>query len=124
MFHIVQKQDPRFVRLWVRYGGDVNAIWTLTGLPLLAYAILCGKNTRKEATEVLTTLLALGASPDVIPRVFYTPCNRDLPSEFSKEELNDLGKTNSLWRNPVLRQALKDALNLTQRYRLFEASRM
>ncbi|KAI0157341.1 P-loop containing nucleoside triphosphate hydrolase protein [Xylariaceae sp. FL1272] len=124
IFYIVATRDVRLIRIWAKYGANVNVVWAITKLPLLAFAILHGGETSEEAASIVTTLLTLGASPHVIPRAFYDPYNRDLPLEFAKEELHDADDDNKVWCTPMHRKGLKDALNLTQRYRLFEATRM
>lgn len=124
IFYVVETDNPHMIRCWIKYGGDPNAIGP-GDCPLLAFAILHGrgKRTLQQATSTVETLLTLGASPAVIPTAFYTPFNRSLPlSGPIDTELSDIVEEAKSWCTPRLRRELVSALNLTQRYRLFQAA--
>ncbi|KAI3318724.1 P-loop containing nucleoside triphosphate hydrolase protein [Xylariaceae sp. AK1471] len=127
IFYLVETDNVHMIRCWVKYGGGLNATCGPDHCPLLAFAILHGRNTRtlQQATSTLEMLLTLGASPCVIPQDFYTPFNRSLPaSGLVNEVLDDMTEQKQRWCDPRLRKELMSALNLTQRYRLFQATHM
>ncbi|KAI0860033.1 P-loop containing nucleoside triphosphate hydrolase protein [Xylaria cubensis] len=128
IFYVVEADDTDLVRCWIKYGGDPNATYGPDCFPLLAFAIIHGRNTRtnQKRTAMVELLLTLGASPHVIPQEFYTPFNKSLPALASgfviKEESEDLGERQK-WCVRRLERELLLALNLTQRYRLSQASK-
>ncbi|KAI0478437.1 P-loop containing nucleoside triphosphate hydrolase protein [Xylariaceae sp. FL0804] len=124
MFYIVATNNPEMIRQWVRYGGDVNVTLGQDNVPLLAFAIIYHRaENRLAATETVETLLALGASSEVIPSAFYNPFNRELPASGPKDqELSDIATdSNRWWCSKHYRGPLAASLNLTQRYRLYQA---
>lgn len=124
IFYIVETNNTELIRHWVRYGGDPNATYGPTRFPLLAFAILRDSRPRIKAAETLRTLLSLGASPDVIPSEYYRPYNKELPeSGPEKAEPHNAKDGNHLWCNRGLRRLLASCLSLTQRYRLYQASK-
>ncbi|KAI1083665.1 P-loop containing nucleoside triphosphate hydrolase protein [Whalleya microplaca] len=123
MFYVVETNNIELIRCWVKYGGDLKATHGKDQFPLLAFAALRDADTQMKAAKTLQTLLCLGASPQVIPRAYYTPYDRDLPSSGPPDnELYDIRDNNKLWCSPQIRPLLATALNLTQRYRLWQAS--
>ncbi|CAN8105255.1 unnamed protein product [Discula destructiva] len=126
MFYVVQSRDVSMIRLWAKYGGDVNATATfapLAGVPLLVFAAGLGDSFKNDATEILTTLISLGASPASIPRAFYSPFQRDLPVDGPPEtELPELEEQHMSWCVEDARKMLAARLNLRQRYYLNMAS--
>ncbi|KAI1739481.1 P-loop containing nucleoside triphosphate hydrolase protein [Xylaria scruposa] len=126
IFYIVEADNTDLVRYWIKYGGDPNATCGTERFPLLAFAILHGKSTRtnQQRTAMVELLLTLGASPYVIPHVFYTPFNKRLPASGSViEESTDITDERQKWCVPRVEKELVSALNLTQRYRLSQASK-
>ncbi|KAI1373965.1 P-loop containing nucleoside triphosphate hydrolase protein [Hypoxylon crocopeplum] len=125
IFYAVETNDEELIRYWIKYGGDPNVTHGPLRLPLLAFAILRGAPSRLQATKITETLLRLGASPLVIPAAFYDPFTRDLLAPGPAEgELLDIKDDNKLWYTPEIRPLLAAALNLTQRYRLWQASKL
>ena len=124
IFYVVESGNAEMVRLWACYGADVNC--TYRRIPLLGFAIALCQSFRKDMRLVITTLLSLGASVDVIPRAFYTPLDRDLPDDGpSGDELTDVKDESRAWCGPAVRQRIAKALNFTfaPRYFLELASR-
>ncbi|CAJ2513917.1 Uu.00g020360.m01.CDS01 [Anthostomella pinea] len=120
IFYVVERNDTQLIRYWIRYGGDPNATYGPDAFPLLAFAILHRARTRIQATRTVEVLLSFGASPLTIPAAYYIPFNRDLPEAGpSEEELSEDG--DKLWCTPSVRITLAFSLNLTQRYRLYQA---
>ncbi|KUI61232.1 Chaperone protein ClpB [Cytospora mali] len=121
MFYIVQRRDPNLIRLWVRYGGDVDVRATCglsKDVPLLATAVALGGSFKNDTTDVVSTLLSLGASPLAIPKAFYMPPTRDLPPEGpGDQEMPELAQKHGLmsWCTPSARALLADRLNYRQR---------
>ncbi|KAI1300952.1 P-loop containing nucleoside triphosphate hydrolase protein [Xylaria venustula] len=127
IFYIVHTDDVQMIRSWVKYGGNPAAVYEPTQFPLLAYAILHRRDARtvQQATCTVETLLMLGASPFVVPRAFYTPFSRKLPeSGPTAAELTDSVREGQSWCAPFLGRGLVLALNITQRYRLWQASKI
>ncbi|KAI3332554.1 hypothetical protein F4824DRAFT_475013 [Ustulina deusta] len=132
IFYIVHMDHLDMIRCWVKYGGDPNATSGLQRLPLLAFAILYTRDTRtvQQATSTVETLLMLGASPFVIPRAFYMPFNGRLPVDGSIQgELTDNMEEKQSWCTPLMRkmvvlEMVVSVLNITQRYRLWQVSKI
>ncbi|KAI1775492.1 P-loop containing nucleoside triphosphate hydrolase protein [Hypoxylon cercidicola] len=125
IFFIVETKDADLVRCWVKYGGDPNATHGPRRFPLLAFAILRGVDSRPRATRTIETLLRLGASPHVIPEMYYDPFDRDLRGSWvADEESYVIADDTQPWCTLEIRRHLVTALSLTQRYRLWQASRL
>jgi hypothetical protein len=126
LFYAVATNNAWIIRLFVKYGGDVNAVYGSPPLPLLAFAVINSKTIEYETTLSVATLLSLGADASVIPPAFYSPFCRDLPETGpSEEELDDLEDSKRQWcRFPDMRAKLAETLNLTQRYHLHRSSRL
>lgn len=127
IFYVVETDNAHMIRHWIKYGGDPNATCGQERFPLLAFAILHGTKyrTNQQRTAVVELLLTLGASPNVIPEAFYTPFDRKLPASGpEEEELIDIMGERQSWCVARLRRELVSALNLTQRYRLSQASKI
>lgn len=87
IFYIADKNDASLLRLWVKHGADVNATAGRPRMPLLVFVILRGGSFRCDTTELVCTLLSLGALPNVIPKAFYSPFERTLPREGPSEDM-------------------------------------
>ncbi|KAI0097765.1 P-loop containing nucleoside triphosphate hydrolase protein [Nemania sp. FL0031] len=125
IFYIVETDDLEMIRTWVKYGGDPNATCAEDHFPLLAFAILHSRSTRtlQKATSTVELLLTLGASPDVIPRAFYMTIDSTPPILGSA--VDDNMEDKRLWcTSQKVRKELSSALNVTQRYRLLQASKV
>ncbi|XXG99466.1 hypothetical protein Hte_005805 [Hypoxylon texense] len=124
-FYVVETKDADLVRYWIKYGGNPNAIHGLRRFPLLAFAILRGVDSRPKATKTIETLLRLGASPHVIPEMYYDPFDRDLHGSWvADEDSYVIADDTQPWCTLEIRRHLVTALSLTQRYRLWQASRL
>jgi Cdc48 subfamily AAA family protein len=127
MFFVVATNNPAIFRTWVAYGGDVDVITIYKGsnVPLLAFAIIQNEIIQTDTTLLVATLLSLGASPQVIPRAFYTPYCQDLPENGPDDEnLGDINDENKKWCTNAARAKLAKTANLTQRYYLDRAAKM
>jgi hypothetical protein len=123
-FYAVATNDANIVRCWMEHGGDPNAVEPVMDLPLLAFSILYAETIQADTTAVVITLIGLGANPCVIPKAFYSPCLRDLPSEGPDiEELCDIADDNKRWCTQAFWPRLTKLLNLTQRYFLAKKAR-
>ncbi|KAI1804817.1 P-loop containing nucleoside triphosphate hydrolase protein [Daldinia bambusicola] len=124
-FYIVSTSDVGIIRQWIKHGGDPHAVWGPNGFPSLAFAILNLGQTMLKASNTLKTLLRFGADPRVLPKAFYEPYCRDLPEGGPvQEELVDINDDNKRWCTEEVRARLSEALNLTQRYDLYRASKI
>jgi AAA domain (dynein-related subfamily) len=124
MFFAVETNNDWIVRTWIAYGGDVNAIHDVTQVPLLAFAIVHSETIEKDTTNIVATMLSLGAFAIAIPAAFYTPYCRDLPDDGPDEEsLGDLSADTRKWLTKSARAKLARTANLTHRYNLERAAK-
>lgn len=94
-------------------------------MPLIAFAIALSDSMKVDTTMTVTTLLSLGANPDVIPAAFYSPYCRDLAINGPADnELLDIGADNKKWCTPAARKTLARTITLSQRYFLDKASQL
>jgi hypothetical protein len=133
IFYVVAANNPAILRMWVAHGTDVSATHEPTGTPLLAFAIMNAENTGSDTTNIVATLLSLGASPASIPKEFYTPYAKDLPPsgpERKKHTSEDADKVseeearNELawkWCTETATKKLARNMHLTHRYNLERA---
>jgi hypothetical protein len=125
IFFAVGTNNETLIRRWHEFGADVSAIHCASKVPLLAFAIMNSEQLDTDTTLTVSTLLSLGAVPEVIPSSFYTPFIQDLPDNGPSDESlkNDMeDKTNS-WCTPAARAKLARTANITQRYYLERASK-
>jgi len=124
MFYVVETNKEDILRLWVKYGGNVSATHEPSKLPLLAFAIMHGENIQSDTTPMTATLLSLGASPDLIPSVFYSPYLQDLsepgPDDDSLENFIDEQRA---WCKGIALRKLARTCSLSQRYYLERAAK-
>jgi hypothetical protein len=122
IFYAVGTNNEDIVRTWVEYGGDIHAIESRTGLPLLAFAIINAGIVEADTTPVVLTLLNLGADASIFPRSIYLPVLQDFsqpspsaaaPGTAEPPELID---ENKKWCNEFFKQQLTKTMNLSQRY--------
>ena len=90
------------------------------GIPVLAYAIFSSEYEITDTTDIVITLLAMGASPHMVPRDMWkepiqAPRTAEPEDMVFEQELNDR------WCTSELRQALARTLNLMQRYSLHKS---
>jgi len=124
IFYAVETNDIVFLRLWASYGASVSAVHPETGTPLLAYAIARSETLDGSDTNLMVaTLLSLGATPEDIPKEFYTPYTRDLPVGGPDPESQG-ADTPQKWYTPAAREKLVHTANLTQRYFLERATKV
>jgi len=125
IFFAVATNNKLVLRTWVSHGGDVNIVHEKFKLPLLAFAIMRAETCHEDITSMVATLLSLGADPQVIPTAFHSPFLKDIGDNGPGEDLlQDIAEDeNKQWCSTVSARArLAQAMNLTQRYRLEQAS--
>ncbi|KAE9972892.1 hypothetical protein EG328_004700 [Venturia inaequalis] len=127
MFYVVEANNEPLVRLWVAYGGNPEAMHTPSNTPLLAFAIVNGETIKKDTTLITSTLLSLGAAPNVIPSAFYSPYLRDLPENGPDAVHGDTDdekeRRQTSWYVGAARTQLARSITLSQRYYLDKASK-
>ncbi|KAH7333255.1 P-loop containing nucleoside triphosphate hydrolase protein [Rhexocercosporidium sp. MPI-PUGE-AT-0058] len=125
IFFAVGTNNETLIRLWIAFGADVSAVHEASGVPLLAFAIMNSENLDTDTTLTVSTLLSLGAAPEVIPASFYSPFIQDLPEHGpSDESLKiDLHDKSKCWCTTTARAKLARTANITQRYYLERASK-
>ncbi|KAI0161903.1 P-loop containing nucleoside triphosphate hydrolase protein [Hypoxylon sp. FL1284] len=125
IFFIVETNDADLIRLWINFGGNPNATHGPRNFPLLIFAILRGIDSRLRATRTIETLLRLGASPHVVPAMYYEPFDSDLYGSWvADEDSYVIADDTQPWCTLDVRRHLVTALSLTQRYRLWQASKL
>lgn len=128
IFYVVARNDEALLRAWVARGGDVSAVHTASGVPLLAFAIAQSEIIQQDTTMLLAALLGLDAPSEAIPPEFYTPYHHDLPANGpSLERANNgaaCGHAPPVWCSPATSRRLARTANLSQRYYLWRAARL
>ena len=126
VFYVVEARNPELIRLWCKYGGDFNATACCglsQGVPLLAYAVALGGSFRKDTTDLVATLLSVGANPTPLPKAFYFPLSRDLSADGPPtQEMPELTQDNMTWCTPTARALIAARINYRQRYYMHMAS--
>lgn len=126
IFYVVETRNPELIRLWFKYGGDINASasrGSSQDVPLLAYAVSLGGSFRNDTTDLVATLLSLGANPVALPKAFYFPLTRDLPTDGPQsQEMPELLQGNMSWCTTTARQMIAARINFRQRYYMHMAS--
>ena len=112
--YALRRNCPKSVELMLSYGSDPN-VTTGEGVPALAWAILDTWYRLKNGTEIVRTLLSLGAQAEVIPRDMWADI-MEQPAE--KEPVAQDEAAITAWCTPERRRMLAKALNLTMRYLL------
>ncbi|KAF7557506.1 hypothetical protein G7046_g6020 [Stylonectria norvegica] len=125
IFYAVETNNIEFVQLFLKYGADASAVHSPSQTPLLAYAIVNGEQARKDTTAMVLTLLRYAASPSAIPSGVFTPYMQDPSTTYKlkdgkKADVTDTAK----WGTDKAIRILNQAANLTQRYWLYQVSRM
>lgn len=126
IFYVAETRSPELIRLWCKYGGDVHATASCglsKDVPLLAYAVALGGSFRNDTTDLVATLLSLGANPAPIPKAFYFPLTRDLPTDGPQgSEIAEPLPDNMLWCTPSARALIAARINFRERYYMHMAS--
>lgn len=121
LFFAVERNCSKTVRLLLELGSSPNARIAPHSLPVLAFAILHAENDLTNTTEVVKTLLGLGASPHDIPKDMWVDYMKPPRAVRDVNHAPELG-SNPQWCGPEYRAALARTLNLTQRYFLAKAA--
>lgn len=118
IFYIVETRNLDLIRLWAKFGADMNAVGHCTKVPLLAFAVALGGSFQKESTDIVATLLSLGASPTCIPLGFFIPYTRDLSDSGEYEMAATNEEQDHIVCCAAMQKMLASRLNLRQRYYL------
>lgn len=126
IFYVVETRNPELIRLWCKYGGDINAAASCglsEDVPLLAYAVALGGSFRNDTTDLVATLLSLGANPAALPKPFYFPLTRDLAADGPpSQEMSEVNREYMLWCTPSAQALIAARINFRQRYYMHMAS--
>ncbi|POS77932.1 hypothetical protein DHEL01_v203673 [Diaporthe helianthi] len=126
IFYVAETRNPELVRLWCKYGGDINATASCglsKNVPLLAYAVALGGTFRNDTTDLTATLLSLGANPAPIPKAFFFPLAQDLPTDGPpSQEMPEPLPDTMQWCTPSARALIAARINFRQRYYMNMAS--
>lgn len=126
VFYVAETRNPELIRLWCKYGGDINATASCglsKSVPLLAYAVALGGSFRNDTTDLVATLLSVGANPIALPKAYYFPLTRDLATEGPPtQEMPELSHANMSWCSPSVRAMIAARLNFRQRYYMHMAT--
>lgn len=120
--HVIQRNDPKLLRLFLEYEEIDPSALDFGEVPVLAFAIMRSEHSNENTTDIVKTLLAFGADPNVIPKEFWvdyvrTPAAVTLSTDFKSTSLTE-------WCNVKKRRLLAERLNLTMRYSLWRAAHM
>lgn len=115
LFFAVERNCTKTVRLLLELGALPNARMAPRSVPVLAFAILHAENDLTNTTDVVTSLLGLGASPYDIPKDMWVDYMKAPRAVRDVNRPPELG-SNPQWCVPEFRAALARTLNLTQRY--------
>ena len=118
IFYAVARNESKAIRMLVEYGADTNSRSITWSIPLLAFAISHAEDQSLDTTDVVKTLLRLGACPTVIPRSLW----EDYSKAPESNETVTSKDTESSWCNPPFHCLLARTLNLNQRYYLWKAN--
>ncbi|RMZ81536.1 hypothetical protein DV737_g2501, partial [Chaetothyriales sp. CBS 132003] len=122
IFFAAATNNDRILRAFIAFGGDINAVHEPSQVPLIAFAIAHSETIEKDTSDIVATLLSMGATPRAIPEAFYVPYFRDLAEEGpSDEELKDVATSTMRWLNKEARAKLARTVHLTNRYNLERA---
>ena len=67
LFFAIEQNSPELIRLLCKAGAIIGQRTSPSDLPPLAYAVLSAEYNLVDTTDVLITLLAIGADPNDIP---------------------------------------------------------
>ncbi|KAI9709612.1 MAG: hypothetical protein M1812_007660 [Candelaria pacifica] len=123
LFYAVERNCAKTVRLLLELGCSPTARSLLYNVPVLGFAILHAENELLNTTDVVTTLLGLGADPTQVPNDMFTDYLR-APKGQRKQGIKKDQDPEPGWCIPEFRAALARTLNLTQRYFLAKAHRL
>lgn len=119
LFFAAERNSPQIVNMLCQRGATVDGRAQPSGIPLLAYTIMCAEYNLSDTTDTLVALLAMGANPNDIPW--------DMWWNYAKSPKND-GPNDphtvdiiTPWCTLEIRDALCRTLSLVQRYFLFKA---
>ncbi|KAK8253176.1 hypothetical protein HDK77DRAFT_173269 [Phyllosticta capitalensis] len=135
IFFAIERNSAEVLRILLDTPGmDPNAMSASEPrLPAHVFAIISSKWTLRDPTEVVQTLLAYGASPEAIPRFFWTDPFLDM-HEIDRDHIENRLKCQGLTIEGILREpktewigdlamsaALIDTFHLTHRYNFYRA---
>ena len=115
LFFAVERNCTKTVRFLLELGALPNARTRPYSVPVLGFAIMHAENDLINTTDVVTTLLGLGAPPYDIPKdmwVDFIKAPRVVREPTYEPELG----SRTPWCSPPFRAALARTLNLSQRY--------
>lgn len=121
ILHFAAEQNSAdYVRILCKAGADPSQRARPSGLPVLAYAVLCAEYNALDTTNTVLALLAMGASPEDVPKDMWQEYlrapKRDQPTQLSWRHRQHE------WCTPEVREVLCNNLNLMQRYSLYKAN--
>ncbi|KAJ1323915.1 ATP-dependent Clp protease ATP-binding subunit ClpC [Microdochium nivale] len=123
IFYAAATNNMAILRLWCEYGAEVSAVHRASKTPLLAFAIAHGAISDSDTTEMVATLLSLGASPGVVPPDLYSAFYEDLDEHENSKQVGE-SQLEAAWCSATSRKHLIRSLNIVQRYYLHRASKL
>ena len=115
LFFAIESNCAKTVRLLLELGALPTVRTVPRSVPVLAFAIFHAENHLINTTDVVKTLLGLGASPHDIPKDMWVDYLKTPTIVRDIDHTPELG-SNPQWCIPEFRAALARTLNLTQRY--------
>ena len=119
LFFAAERNSPEIVNMLCQRGATAAGRAEPSGIPLLAYTVMSAEYNLSDTTDILIALLAMGASPNDLPRDMWcdyvTSPKNDSPNDSQAEDAS------TQWCTAEIRDALCRTLNLMQRYFLWKA---
>jgi ATP-dependent Clp protease ATP-binding subunit ClpB len=121
--HVIERNDPKLLRLFLEYEEvDPSALDFFGEIPVLAFAIMRSKQYNENTTNIVKTLLAFGADPNVIPEELWIEYVRAPAPVRWRTDFKITSLTT--WCTTKRQRLLAETLNLTMRYSLWRAAHM
>jgi hypothetical protein len=101
----------------------MDAVHSQTQTPLLTFAIMHRETIETDTTNIVRTLLSLGASPLALPQGLCSPCCKDLAADgLDSDSLGSLTPPKAKWLTKSAMTKLARTTHLTHRYNLERAA--
>ncbi|KAI4101519.1 MAG: hypothetical protein LQ339_005016 [Xanthoria mediterranea] len=120
LFFAVERNCPELIRLLCSAGADPAQQALPTRMPVLAYCIMSAEYQLSDTTDVLFTLLAMGANPYDLPQDMWCHYIKNPAKVGPQLPVAEMEKYS--WCSHEIRAALCRTFNLLQRYQFKMAS--
>ena len=127
LYFAAERNSPKIVRILCHAGAKPSQSIdrfgsAFFGLPLLPYTILSSEYKLADTTETVVALLAMGASPEDVPKDMWQDYLK-APTKDKPKQLRPFA-VHHTWCTTEIREALCRTFNLLQRYSLWKAAQI